>query len=100
MVSEAWSLFTQGSLIEAILSVYTEPMGFWFFIVMYAAVIMMIFMRTEKTTVPLIISLIINGIFMTFAPAGSVGVAELLTLSQVLFAITAAGIVYKIYKAR
>jgi hypothetical protein len=93
-------LLAQGQVIEAILNFYTEPMGFWFFILMYAGVIMMIYMKTESATIPLVVSLFASGVMLATAPAGSQGVSEIMTVSLSLFAASAGGILYKIYRGR
>ena len=98
MPTEAYQLIITGRLVEAILAVYTEPMGFWFFILMYSMIVLMVYLKTESVITPLLISLLLNGVIMALAPAGSQGVSILLSISQVLFAISATGLIYKIYK--
>lgn len=98
MPTEAYNLIIQGRLIESILAVYTEPMGFWFFLLMYSMIVLMVYLKTESVITPLLVSLLLNGVIMALAPAGTQGVSLLLSISQVLFAISAAGIVYKMYK--
>jgi hypothetical protein len=98
MPTEAYNLIIQGRLVESILAVYTEPMGFWFFLLMYSMIVLMVYLKTESVITPLLVSLMLNGIIMALAPAGTQGVSLLLSISQVLFAISAAGVIYKMYK--
>ena len=90
----------QGQIIEAALSVYTEPMGYWFFVLMLALINIVIFVKTENTTAPLIITLFASGIMMFYAPGGAGGISEMLLVSQALFVLAAAGIIWKVWKGK
>jgi hypothetical protein len=100
MPTEAYQLIIQGRILESLIAVYTEPMGFWFFILMYSMIVLMVYLKTESAITPLMVSLVVNAVIMALAPAGSQGVSLLLTISQALFALSAAGIVYKVYKGK
>ncbi len=100
MVSEAWTLFLQGKVLEALIATYTDVMGFWFFIIIYAMVIVMIYLKTETTTTPLIVSLVITGIMLYLAPAGATGLSEMQMVSIGLFGLSVAGLAAVIYKGR
>ena len=100
MVSEAFILIQQGRIIEAALSVYTELMGWWWLVLIFATFEMMIFMKTESTTPPLVVALVFSGLIMGLAPAGATGITELVNVMSVIFGITLVGIVYKIYKSQ
>lgn len=98
MAAESWLLLMQGKVVEASIAVYTDPMGYWFFIIMLAMLTLMIYIKTESVMPPLLINIIASGIIISMAPAGARGISELLTIMYVLFGLSTTAIIYKLYK--
>lgn len=100
MPSDAWLLLTQGDVLNAALQVFITPMGYWFFILMFATIEIVLYIKTEGTTMPIIIALFTSAVMMFIAPEGSTAIPEMLTIARSLFVIAVAGLVYKIWKGR
>lgn len=100
MPSEAWLLLTRGDVVSAILSALAEPMGYWSFVLIFAGIEVMLFIKTDSVTTPLIVSMFASALMMFYAPAGATAIPQILFVATGLFVVSTAGIIWKIWKGK
>jgi hypothetical protein len=84
-------ILEQKGIIEAVLAVFTTPLGAWFYVIMIFLIEIMIYMKTQDVTLPAIVGLIISAASLAFLPV------EVHKVAYGLLALSIAVILYKVF---
>lgn len=68
-MADPWTLLLTGDFISALLSVFTNVMGFWFYALMLFAFEILVYLKTENVTMVVITSIIITIAMSALIPA-------------------------------
>jgi len=90
-VQDLTPLIEQGKIIEAVLAVFTTPLGMWFYVIMIFLLEIMIYMKTQDVTLPAIVGLIIAATSLAFLPV------EVHKVAYGLLALSITVILYKVF---
>ena len=87
-----WALLTGGDMWGAITSVYTIPLGFWFYAIIMLFTMGMVQLKTQNFSITTIIGIMVSAAAIPFMPEYTYGIIN------VMMALGIMMILYKLFK--
>lgn len=89
MATELFTLLLQGSIIEAVISVYTSVMGNWFWTLLYLVGFIMIYFKSKDFIVTALIGLVMLPLILPLLPSD---------VHRIIYVFVAMAIAFVIYR--
>lgn len=90
-MADPWILLLNGQFVDAILAIFTNSMGFWFFALVLFAFEILVYLKTESPTMVAVTGIIISIAMTALMPT------EAMSFAYVAIALLIAAILWKIF---
>jgi len=91
-ITEAFNETLQGNFIPAVFIPFDATIGHWVFVILYAMVILPIYIKTQNVVMPVILTMAFGGAGLVVLPP------EAQVITKILLAVGVMGILYLVFK--